>query len=224
MINSSFHLWTRRRFVGAFAIGAGGLPLLTADALAEDLALTPPQTEGPFYPDKFPLDTDNDLLTINDGAATALGTVTYLSGRVLDIDGDPVRNATVEIWQCDQNGVYLHSRDSGAKKDKQDKAFQGFGRVLTGADGTYNFRTIRPVPYPGRAPHIHCKVWRGGKDALTTQCYIEGHELNARDGIYRRLGKEGQRLVTLPFQPLEESRIGSLRASWDLVLGRTPGD
>src|SRR5688500_2171229 len=140
-------------------------------AFADELARTPAQTEGPFYPDKLPLDTDNDLLILNDDLTPAVGEVTYVSGRILDARGEPVRGALVEIWQCDHSGAYLHSRTSNA--EKRDKHFQGFGRFLTGTNGEYLFRTIKPVPYPGRTPHIHYKIKAKGKDLLTTQCYIK---------------------------------------------------
>lgn len=147
---------SRRRMLSRFAAGAAFFT--TAGAFAEELTRTPKQTEGPFYPDKLPLDTDNDLLIINDTITPSVGEVTHLTGRVLDAKGDPIRNALVEIWQCDANGVYLHTRDSTPKKEKQDKHFQGFGRFMTGSTGDYYFRTIKPVPYPGRTPHIHVKV------------------------------------------------------------------
>src|SRR3954451_8759216 len=106
----------RRAFLGTLT--AGALLGMTRGAFAEELTRTPKQTEGPFYPDKLPLDTDNDLLVINDGITPAVGTVTHLTGRVLDAKGDPVRNAVVEIWQCDNNGAYLHSgSDNGGKRD-----------------------------------------------------------------------------------------------------------
>src|SRR5947209_19117612 len=141
---------SRRAFLGTFALGAA--VFTTPGLFAEELSLvrTPRQTEGPFYPDKLPLDTDNDLLIINDAITPAVGTVTHLSGRVLDAKGSPVRNALVEIWQCDAKGVYLHTADSGRKEP--DTNFQGFGRFLTGSSGEYYFRTIKPVPYPGRTP------------------------------------------------------------------------
>src|SRR5207237_4735805 len=131
----------------------------TPGLFAEELELvkTPAQTEGPFYPDKLPLDTDNDLLIVNDAITPAVGKITHLTGKVLDLKGNPVRNALVEIWQCDANGVYLHTADSDKKKDKQDKNFQGFGRFLTGSTGEYYFRTIKPVPYVPRTSHIHVK-------------------------------------------------------------------
>lgn len=86
--------------------------------------------------------------------------------------------------------MYLHSGDSSEKQDKQDKNFQGFGRFMTSNNGEYYFRTIKPVPYPGRTPHIHFKVKKGGKELLTTQCYIKGEPLNMRDGIDQSVSKE----------------------------------
>jgi acyl dehydratase len=112
-----------------------------------------------------------------------MGDVTWLSGRVLDARGEPMRNALVEIWQCDQNGVYLHS--GGGDPQKRDGNFQGFGRFLTGSSGEYYFRTIKPVPYPGRTPHIHFAVKLKGAEKFTTQCYIKGHPGNAKDQVLK---------------------------------------
>src|SRR4051812_10655141 len=176
-------LYDRRGFLGGLACGA---VLFTArGAFADELTRTPRQTEGPFYPNKLPLDTDNDLIIVNDALTPAVGEVTHLTGRILDASGSPVRNALVEIWQCDAKGVYLHTRDSDGKP--RDTNFQGFGRFLTGSSGEYYCRTIKPVPSPGRTPHIHYKVKRDGKELLTTQCYVKGHPGNDRDGIYRSL-------------------------------------
>ena len=209
----------RRRFFRNLGLGAA---LFTVSgAFAEELTRTPRQTEGPFYPDHLPLDTDNDLLVINDALTPAVGEVTYLSGRVLDSRGDPLRNAVVEIWQCDARGAYLHT--GTGNRDRRDRNFQGFGRFVTGSSGEYLFRTIKPVPYPGRSPHIHYKVKRDGKELLTTQCYIEGHPGNEKDGIWRGISDARQRAsVTIGFLPLEGSRVGELRARFDLVLGFTP--
>jgi protocatechuate 3,4-dioxygenase, beta subunit len=207
----------RRRFL----VGLGAAFLTTPGLFAEELTRTPKQTEGPFYPDKLPLDTDNDLLVINDGITPAVGEVTYVSGRILGPDGSPIRNAVVEIWQCDANGAYLHSRTGNA--DKQDKNFQGFGRFVTGKDGGYLFRTIKPVPYPGRTPHIHYAVKMKGREKWTTQCYIKGHPGNEKDGIWRNLREEKQRAaVTVDFAALPDAKVGELAASFDIVMGYTP--
>ena len=208
---------TRRQFVAASAASL----FLTPGAFAEELTRTPRQTEGPFYPDKLPLDTDNDLLVINDTITPAVGEITHLTGRVLDAAGSPLKNAVVEIWQCDANGAYLHSRTSN--REKRDANFQGFGRFTTASDGAYYFRTIKPVPYPGRTPHIHVKVKRGGKELLTTQCYVKGHTGNERDGIWRSVRDPQSRdAITVAFDPVKESKIGELAAEFDVVLGKTP--
>ena len=148
----------RRGFIRQAA--ASALLFALPGVFAEELVRTPRQTEGPFYPDKLPLDTDNDLLIINDGTSPAVGEVTHLTGRILDSRGEPIRNALVEIWQVDAQGAYLHTGSSNA--ETRDRHFQGFGRFLTGSTGEYYFRTIKPVPYPGRTPHIHFAVKRRG--------------------------------------------------------------
>jgi protocatechuate 3,4-dioxygenase beta subunit len=210
---------SRRKFVGLAA--AGSVLWTTRGAFAEELARTPAQTEGPFYPDKLPLDTDNDLILINDELTPAVGEITHLTGRILNSSGEPVRNAVVEIWQCDSGGAYLHSRTGN--RDKRDGNFQGFGRFLTGSSGEYYFRTIKPVPYPGRTPHIHFMVKRPGQEEFTTQCYIKGHPQNERDFVFRGAGDQKARdLLCADFVPLEGSTVGELRASFDIVLGHTP--
>ena len=210
---------TRRWFLGVLGIGAAAL--YTPGAFAQALIETPRQTEGPFYPDKLPLDTDNDLLIINNGITPAVGEITYLSGRVLDRRGDPLRNTVVEIWQVDNNGAYLHSGTDN--RDKRDKHFQGYGRFLTGSTGEYYFRTIKPVPYPGRTPHIHVKVKKSDRELLTTQCYVKGHRGNERDGILQAIRDVRVReSVLVDFKPVAGSRIGELAARFDIVLGMTP--
>jgi protocatechuate 3,4-dioxygenase beta subunit len=218
MIHSAL---TRRSFLGGgFALGVWAFT--APGAFAQELVRTLPQTEGPFYPNKLPLDTDNDLLIINDTITPAVGEITHLSGRILDAKGNPIRNALVEIWQVDNNAVYLHTGDT-TNRAKQDKNFQGFGRFLTGSTGEYYFRTIKPVPYTGRTPHIHFKVKKGGKDLLTTQCYVKGHPANDKDGIYSRIRDPKDReSVTVDFVPIPNSRIGELAAKFDLVMGVTP--
>ncbi len=212
---------SRRMFLGSVALGAAAWTV--RGAFAEELPKTPRQTEGPFYPNKLPLDTDNDLLIVNDGLMPAVGEVTHLTGRILGPTGEPVRNALVEIWQCDAKGVYLNTADSGKKQDTQDRNFQGFGRFLTGSTGEYYFRTIKPVPYPGRTPHIHFKIKQGGKELLVTQCYIKGHPGNQRDGVYRGIRDPKARdSVTIAFEPVKGSEAGELAAKFDVVLGATP--
>lgn len=214
----------RRLFLKTLAIGSAAFA--ARGAFAEELIRTPRMTEGPFYPDRLPLDTDNDLIIINDNLTPAVGEITHLTGRVLGPTGSPIRDATVEIWQCDANQVYLHSGDSFGNKDRQDKNFQGFGRFTTGSTGKYYFRTIKPVPYPGRpAPHIHVKVKKGGRELLTTQFMIAGHPGNAVDHVASEAGGLIDReLLMVDFKPIQGSKIGELAANFEIVLGRTPDE
>jgi protocatechuate 3,4-dioxygenase beta subunit len=132
-----------------------------------------------------------------------------VEGAVTDVDGQPVAGAQVEIWQCDEAGHYHHPGDGG----RADPDFQGFGRVTVGADGRYRFRTIRPVPYSGRTPHIHVKVKLGRHELLTTQLYVEGDPHNERDFLWRRLGAS-RALVTVPFAPTADG----VRAHFPIVV------
>ena len=219
---------TRRDFLwrlGAGTAGVAAAQWFVPGALAEELAKrvrTPSMTEGPFFPDRLPLDTDNDLLVVNDAITPAVGQVTHLTGRILDSRGDPVRNALIEIWQVDASGCYLHTGGAprGARRDGN---FQGYGRFLTGTSGEYYFRTIKPVPYPGRTPHIHVKVRVGNRQVLTTQFFVAGEKQNDRDGVLRGVRDEAaRRTVVSEYAPLAGSRTGELAARYEVVLGLTP--
>lgn len=212
----------RRAFLGTL----GAAFFTTRGLFAEELMRTPALTEGPFYPDKLPLDADNDLIIVNDHVTPAVGEITQLSGRVLDANGRAIKNALIEIWQCDANAVYLHTADSSRKQSRQDKNFQGYGRFETASDGGYRFRTIKPVPYPGRpSPHIHYKISRGGRELLTSQIFIEGHEGNRQDGVFAALRDPLDRsLCMTEFKPIPDSKTGELAAKFDIVIGRTPDE
>jgi len=162
---------------------------------ADPLHRTPAQTEGPFYPVALPRDADADLL--RNGARTpyALGQPAWVQGRVTDLDGRALAGAQVEIWQCDHAGHYHHPGDG----QRASEDFQGFGRVQVGADGRYRFRTLRPVPYSGRTPHIHVKVRLGSRELLTTQLYVADDAGNAQDFLWRRMSEADRAAVTVPF-------------------------
>jgi protocatechuate 3,4-dioxygenase, beta subunit len=215
---------SRRQFLTRSMLGVAACAAssaLPSWAFAEELVRTPRQTEGPFYPDHLPLDTDNDLLIVNDGITSAVGEVTHLTGKILDATGSPIRNTLVEIWQCDANGAYLHS--GTGNESRRDKNFQGFGRFLTSSTGEYYFRTIKPVAYPGRTPHIHFAIKAPGAERFTTQCYIKGEARNERDGVLRGIRDAKQReSVQVPFLPIADSKIGELAAKFDVVMGFTP--
>jgi protocatechuate 3,4-dioxygenase beta subunit len=178
---------------------------------ATPLRPTPAQTEGPFYPVDLPDDTDFDLLRQGSRSYTA-GRAGWLEGRVRDTRGAPLAGAVVEIWQCDADGHYRHPGDG----NRADPAFQSFGRVTTDADGRYRFRTIHPVPYTGRTPHIHLKVKQGGRTLLTTQVYVEGDPGNARDFLWRQMSAEDREAVTVAFLGVADG----WRAGFDVVVRR----
>ena len=214
--------FTRRRFLHGLGLAAAFS--VVPGAFAEELARkTPSATKGPLYPDKLPLDTDNDLIIVNDSITPAVGEITHLSGRLLDAKGEPIPDAVVEIWQVDNTGTYLKERES-RRNTGYDANFQGFGRFLTGSTGEYYFRTIKPAVYPGRsAPHIHFMVRTKGREPWTTQLYIKGHPGNQRDGLYAAIGDtQAQEAVTVEFAPMRDSRIGELAARFDIVPGFTP--
>jgi protocatechuate 3,4-dioxygenase beta subunit len=209
-------------------VGLGAALFTVPGAFAEELTRkTATKTawveEGPFYPPKLPLDTDNDLVIVNDAITPAVGEITHLSGRLLNANGEPVRDATIEIWSVDHDGVYLADRGNESRFDAN---FQGFGRFLTSSTGEYYFRTLKPVRYPGRlAPHIHFKIKTKGREPWTTQLFIKGFPDNERDGVYRQIGDARAReSVTMDFAPVPSSRIGELAARFDIVLGLTAGD
>ena len=210
--------WDRRKALLGIGLGASAFltPGLFADVLTNS---TPRQTEGPFYPDEMPLDTDNDLLVIGDSITPAVGEVSHLSGTVKNVKGELVKNALVEIWQVGAKGVYLHTKDDRPGRDEN---FQGYGRFLTDSKGRYYFRTVKPVTYPGRAPHIHVAVTLNNKRMLSSQCYVKGDKRNDKDFIYKRLSKVGQKLTIVDFAPIKESKANELNAVWDIIIGVTP--
>ena len=212
----------RRTFLRGVAVGTA--MLATPGLFAEELIRTPSMAEGPFYPDKLPLDTDNDLLIINDSLTPAVGEITHLSGQVLTKTGAPIRNAFVEIWQVDNTSSYVHTR--GRNPDGNDGNFQGYGRFLTSAKGEYYFRTIKPVPYGMsgifRTPHIHFAISKNGRRVFTTQMLIAGHPDNKRDGLFKRVRDPKLReTILVDFKRLEGSELGELTAKFDIVLGKT---
>ena len=212
---------TRRQMIQHTAFTAAAMT--TPGLLAEELAKTARQVEGPYYPNKLPLDTDNDLLVINDQITPAVGKITHLTGRVLSPSGEPIRNALVEIWQVDNNGVYIHTEDPDRKK--LDGNFQGFGRFLTNSKGEYYFRTIKPKEYRRRTSHIHLAVKQGGKRMLTTQMYSSDDPKNKTDFILNSVkDKKGREMLICEYKPVEGSKIGELAVNFDVVIGKTPED
>ena len=203
----------------SLVLGTGFVVMSAERAFAATLATTPQQTEGPFYPVSFPTDMDNDLVQVRGQAAQAMGTMLHLQGRVLDSSGRTVPGAMVEIWQCDAQGIYDHPRQPG--RERRDQAFQGYGRMLVDAEGRYSFRTLKPVAYPGRTPHIHFKVATAAGSQLTSQFYIAGETQNERDFVYRDAARSPQQRerIEMRLQPAPGLEPGALATSMDIVVG-----
>jgi protocatechuate 3,4-dioxygenase beta subunit len=199
---------------------AGAQPQLTSAQRRP----TPEQTLGPFYPRspaEMPKQTDADLLGIDGDRVLARGTPLYLTGRVVNRNGLAIANAIVEIWQCDANAVYHHP--AGGAETSRDPHFQGYGSARTDVDGVFHFRTIKPVAYPGRTPHIHMRV-ATAIGTMATQWYLAGDPGNAGDGLYRRLSEEQRNALHLPMRegapaahPL--ARSTRLSAQLEVVIG-----
>jgi protocatechuate 3,4-dioxygenase beta subunit len=199
--------------VAALAAGAG--TLLPAPVSAA-LVPTPRQSAGPFYPLRLPLDSDADLVTVAGRGRPAAGVVAHVFGRVLDRDGRPLSGARVEIWQCDAFGRYHHPQDRGGGADPN---FQGYGHATVGDDGAFRFRTIKPVPYPGRAPHIHFAVSGRGIERLTTQMYVAGEPLNDHDFLLNRVRDAGARArLIVQLEPAPDIEPRALAGRFDIVL------
>ena len=215
----------RRRFLQGLT-AAGLAAFTTPGAYAQQLIETGTTTEGPFYPDKLPLDTDNDLIVINDSITPGVGEITHLTGRVLTKSGQAVRNAFVEIWQVDQTGSYVHT--GGRQPSGYDRNFQGYGRFLSDSKGQYYFRTIKPIDYTligiFRTAHIHVAVSQNGRRVFTSQLMVNGHPANARDGIIRNLDPRALKTLLVDFTPLPGSKLGELTANFDIVLGATANE
>jgi protocatechuate 3,4-dioxygenase beta subunit len=209
-------MWSRRQLiVGSIAsVGLVAAPAIVRAQSPVRRPPTPSQTEGPYYPVDKPADSDNDLVIVRGQATRAQGVVTHIGGRILDRDGQPIEGAVVEIWQCDANGLYRHPRD---RPGERDGAFQGFGRSSASSDGAYAFRTIRPVPYPGRTPHIHFRINTPAR-RLTTQMYVAGEPLNDGDIIYRGLDRVGREAVTVRLVPANGIEDGALAGEFNIIV------
>ena len=202
-----------RRLVLQRALAGTAMLCAAPRALAFARKLTPRQTAGPFYPEQLPLDSDNDLLRVGNGPL-AEGTAAEVYGQVVNRSGEGLPEIEVEIWQCDARGRYHHQDDDQSRR--LDPNFQGFGRTITDAQGRYRFRTIRPVAYPGRAPHIHFRLSGAEIEELTTQLYVAGDPANGEDWLFRQLGPRADRVVA-EFVPSDTDEA-TLLARWDLVV------
>jgi protocatechuate 3,4-dioxygenase beta subunit len=209
--------FTRRRTlisagISGVAIAALGVPIRT---LAGERVPTPSQSLGPFYPYAPEVERDADLVTVRGGTGIAKGEIAILAGRVLDARGGPVADVRVEIWQCNAFGRYHHPRDRSSVP--LDPNFQGYGETVSAADGAYRFRAIRPVPYPGRAPHIHVRLSGRDFSPLATQLYIAGHPQNDGDSLLSSIvDPRARSSLLVPFRRVDGA--DALSAKFDITL------
>lgn len=207
---------TRRSLLLGAAASAAIWPIIARGA---GPAPTPAQTAGPFYPDdaQKPSDRDGDLVRLRGHTGDAAGSVIHVTGRVLRLDGAPIANARVEIWQANAAGIYNHPRDG------HDPNFQGYGAVATDRAGRYSFRTIKPAAYGSaffrRTPHIHFRIAATGRPPLVTQMYFAGDPLNRQDGILNSVAdaEERARLI-VPFRESPQIEPGSQTGRFNIVL------
>ncbi|MBI3416905.1 MAG: hypothetical protein HY043_16565 [Verrucomicrobia bacterium] len=223
----------RRRFFRSMAIASAGFTL--RGYLAEALTISPTVTQGPYYPlaNNIPLDKDNDLVQVNDSLTIAAGVVSYVTGRVLDGSGNPIRGALVELWHADREGDYLYST-SATRNPACDPNFAGFGQFLTGASGEFKFRTIKAGLYNGRTRHFHWGVTIPGQlSRITTQTGwnevaldLNGNKWatqNSNDNVFSTVSDAAQRASMLPdFTAVPGTTTGEEQANWDYVVGQTP--
>ncbi len=203
--------------VGMAGILDGVAPLSSPAHAADELPRTPSQAEGPYYPGVKPADADWNLLRVGADGSLPAGEPLDLHGRILDPSGQPVADATVEIWQVDGGGIYDHPRADD--RDRFDRRFQGYGAAMTDPDGRYAFLSLVPVPYPGRPPHIHVKITRGSEEVLTTQLYIKDHPENDRDGLLAYVLFRNQDELLMDLHPAElPGGITGQAARFDFVI------
>src|SRR5918993_4438649 len=216
----------RRRHFLTGAASALLVRLANAQTAPSPVRASPAQTLGPFYPRNAaerPTQTDADLLRVEGDRVLTKGVPIYLTGRVFDRRGQPLTNAAVEIWQCDANAVYHHP--AGGAEAERDQNFQGYGAARTDAAGAFHFRTIKPIAYPGRTPHIHVRVQSPAASAFATQLYLADDPNNRRDFLFSRMSIEEQAALTLKFEPTTAAlshplaRATQMVARADLVIG-----
>jgi protocatechuate 3,4-dioxygenase beta subunit len=203
--------------------GIAGLAGDLADLVAgEQRPETPNLVAGPFYPLLKPLDRDADLTRVRGRRGRATGQVIDVSGRVLNRNGEPVRNARIELWQANSHGRYAHPSDPNTAAPL-DPEFQGFAVQVTDGQGRYRFKTIKPGPYPGqggarmRAPHLHFDI-QGRIDRKVTQMFFPDEPLNGQDRLFLDVPRDRQTLIATLLPPA--AAPDELVLMWDITLAQ----
>ncbi len=197
-----------RRTLLKFGLGAAASTIALAGSRAATLGAacvgaTPPQTAGPFYPGEKLFHKDSDLTKVPGQTAKTLGQVIYITGKVQDLNCNPIEGALVEIWQACASGKYNNPNDPNPAP--LDPNFKYWGEASTDSQGEYMFKTIIPGEYKAdenwiRPPHIHYKIGKIGYNELITQMYFKGNPLNEADLILDRVPHNEWDRVIIDFQ------------------------
>lgn len=219
-MNNNDRKFSRRELLH-MSVGVAGLAF-TGSVLGQTRVLTPEIQMGPFYPMVKPLDKDADLTMLTGHKKRAEGEIVEVVGKVLNGNGDPVKNARIEVWQANTHGRYSHGADTNTAP--LDPNFQGFAVVSTDAMGRYRFRTVKPGAYPvspawKRPPHIHLDVF-GKTDRLVTQMFFPDDPLNDKDAIFLALGNGKAAAVASVMAPTPDIEKGATLLTWDIVLNK----
>ena len=206
--------FSRRKFISltSAVIATGIAPAI---ANGNDLQPTAKQVEGPFYPNHKQIDRNADMTSVAGMSGKAAGESLLVKGRVLDTNGNPIKNALIDIWQADKNGRYLH--EDAPETSPLDQNFQYWAKIKTSEDGSYSVKTIKPAKYAAeedwqRPPHIHFRVAKRGMRELTTQMYFANEPLNEIDKLYLEAPVEQRPSITV--------NVLDGQATFDIVLAR----
>ena len=193
-----------------FAAGVASSLVVGKQALAQQVTAESPM--GPFFPSGYRGETDADLTHIAGHSARAKGQVIEVVGRVLDLNGNPINGARLDIWQANAAGRYAHPQDPATMP--LDPNFQGFASIHTGSDGSWKLTTIKPGSYESpigtRPPHIHMDVQGFTSRNIVQMYFPEDGEANQRDTLYRDLGDAAPTSVA--------EALGDHRYKWDIVM------
>jgi protocatechuate 3,4-dioxygenase beta subunit len=211
-------LTTRRRALAL--LSASALAACAAKVEDEALAVTPGETEGPFFPRSTEIERDADLTRLAGRNERAAGQIIAVRGRLIRPDGQPVSGAQVHLWQANSVGRYDHPLDA-ANPNALDPNFQGYAAVQSGADGGFSFTTIKPGGYTvremnnaTRTPHLHWRI-DAGSGRLTTQSYFPGEPANEVDFLIRAMGDPARQLIMAAGQAGPEAAAGF---DWTIVV------
>jgi len=211
------HLLGLAAATGALSLAGGGAPFL-----AQALERTPGEILGPFYPVLTPPDPGADLTILAARPGRAAGQLIHVMGRILNVEGQPVRNARVELWQANTHGRYNHPSDTNPAP--LDPNFNGFAVQTTDTEGRYRFKTIKPGAYPAtptwmRPPHLHFEV-TGRVNRVITQMYFPGESLNDKDLLLQNVRANRQGVIARLLPPTPDLEPESLIVVWDVVLDK----